>query len=115
MSPEPWVAQITRKTSCASRSATPAALSVTSTVWPDDASTGFSASATIWALPDSVPTRIRMVAIALGHTEARSALRRDKSALARTGWRGLWPHASLLMMEETPVLSAFDGGVLTLT
>jgi len=92
-----------------------AALSVTSTAWPADASTGFSASATIWALPDSVPTRIRIVAIAPEITGARSALRRDKSALARTSWRGLGPHASLPAMDETPVLSALDGGVLSLT
>ena len=32
-----------------------------------------------------------------------------------TGWRGRFGHASLVVMEETPVLSALEGGVLTLT
>ena len=32
-----------------------------------------------------------------------------------TGWRGKFGHASLEGMEETPVLSALEGGVLTLT
>lgn len=37
------------------------------------------------------------------------------SALALASWRGMGRHASLRGMDETPVLSALEGGVLTLT
>src|SRR5690242_10792486 len=83
ISPVPCVAETTRKTSCASRSATVAALALTSTLWPAASSTGFSASATIWALPDSVPTRIRILAIGRQGTEQRSALRRGRMARSK--------------------------------
>ena len=41
-------------------------------------------------------------------------MRRDKSALARTDGAKRRRHASLRRMDETPVISTLDGGVLTL-
>src|SRR5262245_29219063 len=112
MSPEPWVAQTTRNTSCALRSAEVAALSVTSTAWPAASSTGFSASATIWALPDSVPTRIRILDIA---AEIGQRVPRCDA----TGWRGQSGDEQQAMpvsaiMDRTPVIAALEAGVLTL-
>src|SRR5437899_4779518 len=112
MSPEPCVAQTTSSTSCDSRSAVVAALSVTSTECPAAVRTGFSASATIWALPDSVPTRISMRAITSEISDGEppcDATSRRWLALRRGACQ------SDCHMEETPVLAAFESGVLSLT
>src|SRR5262249_32493388 len=89
-----------------------AALSVTSTAWPAATRTGFTASATIWALPDSVPTRIRMLAIACEISGRKPPC--DATSRRWLAWAVGACH-SVCHTDETPVLSALESGVLTLT
>src|SRR5471030_683272 len=124
ISPEPCVAQTTSSTSCALRSAADAAASLTSTTWPAVCRTGFSASATIWALPDSVPTRIRIEDIASDIRDRVSPCDATSPRAAAVGER--WdacqsrrPCPLLAMTEaspdEQPLIATLADGVLTLT